>query len=69
MNLLFTIITTLLLSVGYANAGNKHEFSGKAFNINTNAEPVTIIDLSLALWAIPTMSFLPIKLTVCSPAI
>ena len=51
MKLLFTIITILLLSVGYANAGTKHEFSGKAFNINTNAEPVTTATgISMGSW-------------------
>jgi hypothetical protein len=51
MKIFLIIIITLLLNVGYANAGTKHEFSGSAFNINTNSEPVTTATgISMGSW-------------------
>ena len=43
MNILkiFFVTMVVFLVSGTTNAGTKHEFSGKAFNVNTNAEPIT----------------------------
>ena len=53
MNILKIFFVTIILFLvsGISNAGTKHEFSGKAFNINTNAEPITTATgISMGSW-------------------
>jgi hypothetical protein len=48
---IFFLTIALILISGMSNAGTKHEFTGKAFDINKNAEPITTITgISMSSW-------------------